>query len=309
MEPSDQSTDSVFDFLYNDSRRVGSYLAQMDANGLLTEIRKGEAITKGAKRGFNVGGSFLGTGGNLEITPKEGGGESFERVYDPFWTNARALLDALDERQMIHRDLTSTPIGGVVLVSGRLKVIDLGLIKGMWQLPTFRKLMLKGMKIGVEVAAQGASRQVQRAQDRRKAEPELSIEEDTANLMLEIMPILPHSLNVTVSDARGQVWATLKEEHIVGSGSDLVLKHGVSVPGDWHMLGILDAKPDLGGQADIESNGLIDFTDPRRLFSNSMASQIADIASPVVRMAVGRPASHYAATALMIFREVGQAGI
>lgn len=142
MEQGEQNTGSVFDFLYNDSRRVSSYLAQMDDNGLLTGITQSENVTKNAKRGVNLSANILGNGGGIEITPKEGGSEASERVYDPFWANARYLLDVLDERKMIHRDLASAPIGSIVLISGKMSVVDLGLLKEVWALPRIRKLML-----------------------------------------------------------------------------------------------------------------------------------------------------------------------
>lgn len=137
----EQSTASVYDFLYNDSHRVGSYLAQLDENGLLTEVRQGESVVKKAKRGFSVSGQVLGSGGGIEWTPKEGGGESSERVYDPFWANARELLDALDAEGMVRRDLSTAPIGSMVLISGHMSIVDLALFKALWSLPAIQKLM------------------------------------------------------------------------------------------------------------------------------------------------------------------------
>lgn len=310
-----QSTASVYDFLHNDSRRIGSYLAQLDDNGLMTEVRRGEQASKNTKRGFSIGGQVLGTGGNLEWTPKEGGGESAERVYDPFWANARHLLDALHENGMIHRGLEGASIGGMVLVTGSMEVMDLGLLKEMWKLPTLRQLVIDGAtkKAQAKAEASGApqpNRQARRAQGKgpQPAVPK-SQEEQSANLMLEMMPVLPHSLNLILSALGGKVWANLREEHLVGTGSDLVLKHGRSVPGQWHLLGILDARPDLGGQGDQIVNSVIDFSNPALLLVDSLASQFARIASPIVRIAIGRPGSHYGITPLLIFREVGHAGI
>lgn len=139
-----------------------------------------------------------------------------------------------------------------------------------------------------------------------KAKTEL--QENTA-LMLEMLPVLPHSLNVIVAGPEAASWAALKEEHLIGSGSDLILKHGVSIPGDWQMLGILDAQPDPGGQADIDANSHIDFADLTHSESHSLVEQLARIMSPIVRVLLGRPGSHYGVTPLLIFREVGHTGI
>lgn len=169
-EQGGQSTASVFDFLYNDSRRVGSYLAQLDENGLLTEIRRGEQASKDAKRGFSIGGQVLGTGGNVEWTPEEGGGESAERVYDLFWANARELLDALDAEAMIRRDLGSAPIGSLVLLSGQMSMVDLSLLRDFRELPSMRDIMIKGVQPSTTPSPhQALNRQARRSQGKQPA--------------------------------------------------------------------------------------------------------------------------------------------
>ena len=306
-EQDGQGTASVFDFLYNDRHRVGSYLAQLDENGLLTEIRRGEQASKNGKRGYSLGAQVFGTGGNVEVTPKEGASESSERVYDPFWANARELLDVLDERRMICRDLSAAAIGSVVLISGRMSVVDLSLFKALWGLEGIRAVARKGVMVSRPVEPQPmVNRHGKRAMTKqRPTQVSKSPAEESLDLMLEMLPVLPHSLSVIVSGAEGVSWANLKEEHLIGGGSDLILKHGMDIPGEWHMLGILDAHPDLGGQAAVEANNAINFADPLRLQSNSLVGQLAAIMSPIFRVLVGRPGSNFGITPLMIFRQVG----
>ncbi|MDT0577183.1 hypothetical protein RM533_13565, partial [Croceicoccus sp. F390] len=244
-EQGEAAPDSVFDFLYHDSRRVGSFLSQLDQNGLLKEIKQSEHAVKGTSRGFSfqVGGNLpLAGGGNLglEMTPKEGGGQALERVYDPFWANARELLDALDGNGLISRDITSTHLGGIVLMSGSLNLIDLGMLKAMWELPTVKRKMLEGAS---EDEPEQGNRQERRLRGRQGRNAPKAINED-AQLMLEILPILPHSINIIMGGSGSSSWASLDANHMVGSSSDLLLKHGNAIPGKWHMLGILDAKPD-----------------------------------------------------------------
>src|SRR5687768_8772008 len=111
-----QENDSVYDFLYQDVRRVGSYLAQFDVSGHLTAITQSDTINKGSKRSWKatVGGSIPGLPGaevGVERGPSEAGSESSERAYDPLWANARALLDYLSERDVIERDIDRASIG------------------------------------------------------------------------------------------------------------------------------------------------------------------------------------------------------
>lgn len=49
-EQGEAGPDSVFDFLYHDSRRIGSFLSQFDNNGLLTAINQGESASRNARR-------------------------------------------------------------------------------------------------------------------------------------------------------------------------------------------------------------------------------------------------------------------
>ena len=42
----------VYDFLYCDTRRIGSYLSQFDNSGLLEKVVQRESASKGSKRGY-----------------------------------------------------------------------------------------------------------------------------------------------------------------------------------------------------------------------------------------------------------------
>src|SRR6266403_357495 len=114
-EQDDQSTDSVYDFLYHDARRIGSFLAQFDNFGHLLQVTASDTASTDIKRGLSLklSGSLPvpyspegAEGGiTLGVDPSQSGSEGQTRVYDPLWTNALALLDYLDERGLIQRDL------------------------------------------------------------------------------------------------------------------------------------------------------------------------------------------------------------
>lgn len=113
-------SDSVYDFLYHDAQRVGSFLAQFDDAGLLQQVTQSEGAYRGSKRGWKAAaGGSIPTVGSVNISaergPEKGGFETSERVYDPLWTNARTLLDFLDERGMLRRELGDARIRWKVL--------------------------------------------------------------------------------------------------------------------------------------------------------------------------------------------------
>ena len=53
-EPDDPSQDSVYDFLYCDTRRIGSFLAQFDVSGHLQQVTASDSISKGHKGGIQI---------------------------------------------------------------------------------------------------------------------------------------------------------------------------------------------------------------------------------------------------------------
>ena len=122
--PDEQKNDSVFDFLYYDRQRVGSFLAQFDDSGHLQQVKASDSASKGTKRGLKIGAgaSYFGTGGNLnfERSPGEHGVEATERIYDPLWSNALTLLDYLESANLICRDVAA---GHLTATFGTLSVL------------------------------------------------------------------------------------------------------------------------------------------------------------------------------------------
>jgi hypothetical protein len=288
--------DSVYDFLYHDSRRIASFLSQFDNNGLLTGLTQGDSVSKGAKRSkkIGLGGDVALLGGGkveFEVGPGEVGSQTLERVYDPFWTNARLFLDVLTERNMIQRDLDAANIGQFVLATGYLSIQDLAMFKEAWKAPTVQRMVKKGnlagKKTGNMTAAQRAAAQE---------------EKDNTELFLDLIQVMPHSVHarmITRGESAKLIWCTLNQEHMVAPASDISLTYGAAMSGEWSIVGILSANPeyltpDLNQPFDPENFGLME----------SIVGQLSKLLSPVVRVALGRPAAAHAITPLLIFRDV-----
>lgn len=301
-EQGEPAIDSVFDFLYHDSRRIGSFLSQFDESGLLTGIKQGEAVTRGAKRGWKVAAGAevpLIGGGNvgLERSPGETGSETMERSYDPFWTNARFFLDTIDQRGLIHDNLENAAYGQFVKVTGYLTVIDLVMFKEAWKLSAVQKIVRKGLPKPQPTGNRHSRRSGQ------NQEPQVGIDE--ANLMLELIQIMPHAVHASILSSGNEperVWGALRDEYMVTPASEMVLTHGRMVQGEWTMIGILNGRPDietLGDNTLMEArqsipHGLVD----------SAVGRVAETLAPMVRLALGRPTGSYAVTPLLIFRQV-----
>jgi len=141
-----QKGDSVFDFLYADSRRIASFLSQFTTFGHLTEIVHGEEVTEGSERkgtvkasaGLPIVASLMGeheTGTTAEY------GEMSHKRYDPTWTNALNFLDHLAQLDLINRNITGAGIGEFVLFTGPIQIHDLHLLEKTWRLPSIAKAM------------------------------------------------------------------------------------------------------------------------------------------------------------------------
>ncbi len=303
--PADPPADSVYDFLYHDARRVGSFLAQFDPSGHLTSLKQTEAAESGsgmkfsATAGANV--AVARGGATLEDQRTTGEKEMLERAYDPLWTNARALLDFLADRHMIYRDMRQAHIGQFVLASGPLTVMDLTLWKGLWSLPTVRRVLTESAS-ELSQENSGSSAISQNRSERRHAAKKTNVNtrqktpiENQFEAAFEIIGMLPHTVQARLRDDTGaSVWCSLREDDLVVSASDLTLKHGATVSGRWNMLGVLDATP--------EPSTLLD--NAGALTGASAFGELMLHLTPAIRGILGRPQSDYGMTPLMIFREI-----
>ncbi len=279
-----QESDSVFDFLYHDPLRIASFLGQFDPSGVAQSLKRTDQTartsTDGSSDSIKLSAGVI--SGNLggQIGFSEGAQHGSERTYDPLWSNARAFLDYLEQKSMVERDILEARIGQFVLFKGDLSISDLTLLKEAWKLPQMRKLF------GVEDAP---------VSKHRNSSAKLNNEPNTNAFALDILSILPHSVQATVSSSLTSVWANLKPDCLATEPSDLTLKHGHAIPGTWSILGILDAQPQLLPDAEVQA-------------SEGDAAQAANILfrmlAPVTRNIMGRPLDAFAVTPLLVFREV-----
>jgi hypothetical protein len=263
---------SVYDFLYHDPRRIGSFLAQFTQHGHLESLSHSQSTTEAASdKGVvtgRAGAPLVGSvGGSGETAASESVTEALTTTYDPLWANALALLDHLSQHGLIHRDITKASIGQFVLTRGELDVVNLGTLHAAWTENPIRKLITSGV---------------------RGKEPRAQMEAG-----FSFIRMLPHSIQAVL---RGEitVWCCLRSDGMTTPVDDLLLKHGVAVSGKWSLLGILDAVPDPGAPA----------VEPPIGPEDSMATLMRALA-PLARQVLGRPPGHYGVTPLLILREIG----
>ncbi len=279
-----QSTGSVYDILYYDARRIGSFLAQFDPSGHLQQVTQTESVgghaTSSTTKEAGVDAYITAKGGSTKEVTEEEKKES-ARVYDPLWSNAFVLLDYLDERKLLKKAAYQARIGQFVLVEGDISVFDLATVAKMWALPSIRRQITGG------------------GQQPTKTKPGTTPASNPAEFGLEMISVLPHLLQVRIGQNGRNFWGSLREDSMVVSSSDLLLKHGASIAGKWLMLGILDAVPDDGASSTFAQDL------GSRILSEGFTAIMGSL-GPISRLLLGRSNDAFGITPLLIFRTVGE---
>ena len=293
-----QPSEPVRDFLYHDARRIGSFLAQFEVHGLPQQVKATESVgqvqatktvmTAGAKVPLVAHGQ-----GSVDITTTDDTRDAAERTYDPFWTNARSLLEYLNAHNLIQNDVRQARIGQFVAVSGSLMIVDLSMMKGLWASPEVKTLALEGA-IANQLHARSS---VVKNEAKKEAEKSVS-------MLLRALDVMPHQIQGRIVADHGSItWFTVQQENLVGSASDLLLKHGIGVAGEWTVLGILDALPDNTGPNSNVGESPHGVVNVAAEFASHPFGQILVPLSAMARQ-IGRPQNAYGLTSLMIFREI-----
>lgn len=301
----DQNASSVFDFLYHDAKRIGAFLSQFETYGLPQSVKAVEKVSESQTTDASVQGAvkiplIIEGGGGTKWGYSSASEDAAERTYDPLWRNALTFLDYLETHDLIVRSITDAQIGRFVLVSGDLAVFDMEILKAAWENPVISALISKALTGGnIDVDTSEGNRHQRRALQKGGAgRPKSSVEEFKDGI-LPFIKMLPHSIVSTIQHDGENVWFNLSKEALTVSSTELLLKHGVSVPGTWNVIGILDAYPDE--PAHPEFGDLSATVSAATL--GSLGVMIAGFA-PMIRQVIGRPADAYGVTPLMVFRQV-----
>lgn len=292
MAQEQQNTDSISDFLYADLERLKGWLAQLDDNGVLLDHTASSGSTQSATDDTTA--SISGEAGkNILIAKAEIGGlvsakmtatrqalSSIQQRFDASWSIPLNVLDRLDEGNFIRRKLADAPVGSLVLVAGTPHIVDLTLVKAIW-----------GPGSAYAIAEIPVTNQESKKVIRQVKEGFQRVG--------DILNAMPPSTQINMQTLDGlQVWAPMKEPYLTIDPVNLALQHGTSLPGMWHLLGVVDAIPD--GEVETESapaNGMV-YTELMQAAATVLSS---------VRGLMGRPTSAFGLTPLLLFRSVDPA--
>lgn len=278
MEQEQQSTDSLYDFLYVDNQRASSLLAQMHGPGVVTSIKQVTA---------EIDKSMSDAGFDLKIVKSKVGVEETinqtqEKSFDASWTLPINLLDKLAENDLIRTELNGERLGSTVLCKGKMRIFDISVFQK--SVPFIAKMM--------EVEQPKLPPKAKKSN--LKVEDHFVAPGVTFGMMKEVLNIVPNTLQVDfINEAAQTIWMTINRDYLTINPDDMVLKYGSSLPGEWYVIGFIDALPE------VEE----DMMDAYSFESNQMKDGITGMLSGIRDLA-GRSSNSYGMTPLVIFRKI-----
>lgn len=216
MESSEPKTDMVsekearlIDFLYKDTYRIDSYLAQI-TNGILHDVR--------LKNQTSQDSSFT-MEGNVKIariskTGKELTEYLTEQEINPHDHNVIELIDALDLPPL--PDIPVEASGQLVHLQGYMSIRDYQTLADL--VPFITK-----------------NHRLFNLADSNKSISEI------CKIFTALKKIVPLNLEVELMlDSGKSIRGILKKEYLLSNPEDILVSYGTHMPGKWHIIGILD---------------------------------------------------------------------
>jgi hypothetical protein len=294
--PDPPIVDALYDYVYLDRIRIAAYAAQLDDNGVLSQLKRqtsaGDETKIEGKVDLQVAGVKQGDSAKSS--------SAIEHLYDASWSVPLDVLALLDKNGLVNDGLDGTKVGQLVIIRGDLELVDIRLLRDLWA-PIFElwshneSEAVKALQKQVNSIVSAPNTRVQKKQlTAAAAEARATVDSTSVQMgrVLKILEKLPHALHASLRDpvSGEKIWMSLDPTNLTTNVDDFALKHGASIPGDWSVVGILDA-----------------FPDPDRSTPEVSGAAIHDImrfVTDFMQNLLGRPAAAYGLTPIAIYRTV-----
>lgn len=290
--------DSVFDFLYYDHRRIASFISQLSRFGYMKQEVFTETSQGTRTAGTNIGPRLAALSGTAQI----GESESSQRTYDPMWVHAINFLDALEEQNLVVRDVTKEGIGQLVYMSGAIQIVDLSVLRKFMASGSFHMIASRQ-----QAGDPQANRKSRRAATSKMQHDSQDINAEGYKIAVDYIDAMPHTVQCLLTGDGFLSWGNVVEENLSTSNGDILLKHGIDVSGNWKVVGILDASPesDVPDVSQFENSFDVNAAVRRETAAgNPPVTALMRAMAPQARRLLGRPSNAFGVTPLLIFREV-----
>lgn len=269
-----QDIESIYDFFYLDNPKIKSFYAQLNGRGALNTLKDTSQISDIRKLEASIGIPTV-TGG--KAGNDHGATTTAEKVFDGIPTMPREMINRLDELGFIYRDLVPENLGSLILLKGALSVDDIETTKNLMEpaLGVFMHLL----------QTDKPSQRTEKNKIKTLAKP-----------FLEFLKNIPFSLSCNLyvqadDDSLTDVWMSLSRDGMSSNIHDINFKHGQKLAGQWYVLGILDAIPNIYDE------------NKRTMPDKEGLDQFKSALSDVMKQ-FGRNDTAYGITPIAIFREL-----
>ncbi|KGQ31212.1 hypothetical protein P375_08005 [Gallibacterium genomosp. 2] len=255
--------DFLTDFIYIDEIKTRNFLAQFINQGVLSSLKEefSESDSYSSKVGLN----------NVFVAEKGGqqlDSQKYSREYDASYSLPLTLLNLLSQHSFIKDKITEADIGNIVHISGEYRIFDISLLD--------KALPLLQMITEID-------------SDNSEVPP--------IHVMSQFMQLFPKSLQIDIRDEYGHhYWLPLKKEAMRINPEDIVLSNGVINRDRWHVVGILENKPD-------NDPAMRKGTQPYKFLDNK--ADLLQMSSAIKEM-MGRNIHSYSITPILIFRKISK---
>ena len=272
MDQDCQAVDSLFDYLYLDKERVGYFTAQLFPSGVLSTVKQ---ISSSSEHSLNEL-----KGGVSLFNARKNAGDSFaktqERHFDSSWSLPLNFFDKLHEQGLVATSLENAEIGSLVMVKGHIKLFDVKMAHDV--LPIYKDAKQKELK------------QTKSPAQKKDIQEEIY----NAKIAADMFSLLPFSTQIELLDDQENIfWMSVKADDLALDVGNLALKYGSRIPGEWYVIGVIDALPDISDETVSES-----------IFPSDEIRGTIDYMLEGIRGMIGRSETSYGMTPLVIFRKV-----
>ncbi|MHB5767173.1 DUF6414 family protein [Klebsiella pneumoniae] len=277
MEQEQQKIDSLYDFLYVDRVRASSLTAQLYGPGVATAIKM---ITS------DIDKSTKGVGFDIKVlkantSVEEAINHTQEKQFDATWSLPINLLDQLNQAGMIRNGLNGEQLGNTVAVQGNMRIFDISMLQ-------------KSIPFMIKLYGNQQQKSPQKNQKKTNDPDNIEVAPGiTLGMVSELLNIVPNTLQVDFIDKNGNtIWMTINREYLTINPDDMFLKYGGRIPGDWFVVGLIDALPEVH-----QNNHPLHF--PVHPVKDGIAQMLN-----AIKALAGRGEDSYGITPLVIFRKM-----
>lgn len=271
-----QTTKSIYDFIYLDLDRIHSYYAQL-MDGVPNQKTSSSREQKSH--------SYKGTIGPRDITHFEGQKgdsieESLDQLMDMHHVLPRDMINLLDEHELISKKLAANNLGRLVMITGLINFSDF-------------ETLVKNSGVAIGYLKESYLENGQ----------EVSSKDETAmNNIISVITEYPIGVQATMqikSSTTQRVWMALDKKYLTSAHLVSALKHNSLSSEEFVVIGILDAIPDkFVVKEDLEN---IENFKKSLIDANPFFDALFSMSTSYKEL-IGRPDEFYGITPISIFR-------